>query len=506
MTVSSTNTKKSYSGNGTLSVFAYDFKITAASELKVLTRLDSTGVETTETLNTGYIVDGVNNASGGNVTFKFNTGTPSDPNYSTTDFRPASGETVVIKRVLPLTQITDYTPNDPFPAEVHEAALDKLTNLHQQQQEEIDRSFKFAETDAGTASIPVASIRANKYLGFDTDGNVIAVEGTTSDITVSTYGATLVDDADASAARTTLGLGSVAVLNSISDNISNDSITNDMMANNSVGSAEIIDNSVTAAELNISGNGTAGQYVTSDGDGSFSYDTLVTVTTQNFTSSGTWTKPSGCTKIKVTVVGGGGGGGSINSGNASTESRWGSPGGGGAVSIRTIDVTSVSSVSVTVGAGGIGQLRDNGTAGGTSSFGSYATATGGGFGRAFYSGSTQGGVGQPGVGGKASDGDINVDGFETQPPYVSYISSGSSNVRNLRARPMAGGGNIIFGYQEYSTTDYINRDTAGTLLPENATANTGRGGTGAYQDNNNTDTTGGNGGSGIVMVEEYYYR
>ena len=53
MTVSSTNTKKSYSGNGTLSVFAYDFKITAASELTVLTRLDSTGVETTETLNTG---------------------------------------------------------------------------------------------------------------------------------------------------------------------------------------------------------------------------------------------------------------------------------------------------------------------------------------------------------------------------------------------------------------------------------------------------------------------
>ena len=69
MTVSSTNTKKSYNGNGTLSVFAYDFKITAASELTVLTRLDSTGVETTETLNTGYIVDGVDNASGGNVDY-----------------------------------------------------------------------------------------------------------------------------------------------------------------------------------------------------------------------------------------------------------------------------------------------------------------------------------------------------------------------------------------------------------------------------------------------------
>jgi len=250
MTVSSTNTKKSYNGNGSTSVFAYDFKITAASELTVLTRLDSTGVETTETLNTGYIVDGIDSASGGNVTFKFNTGTPSDPNYSTTDFRPASGETVVIKRVLPLTQITDYTPNDPFPAEVHEAALDKLTNLHQQQQEEIDRSFKFAETDAGTASIPVASVRANKYLGFDTDGNVIAVEGTTSDITVSTYGATLVDDADASAARTTLGLGSVSTLSSIATaNITDANVTTAKIADSAVTTAKINDAAVTSAKL-----------------------------------------------------------------------------------------------------------------------------------------------------------------------------------------------------------------------------------------------------------------
>lgn len=250
MTVSSTNTKKSYNGNGSTSVFAYDFKITAASELTVLTRLDSTGVETTETLNTGYIVDGIDSASGGNVTFKFNTGTPSDPNYSTTDFRPASGETVVIKRVLPLTQITDYTPNDPFPAEVHEAALDKLTNLHQQQQEQIDRSFKFAETDAGTASIPVASIRASKYLGFDTDGNVIAVEGTTSDITVSTYGATLVDDADASAARTTLGLGSVATLSSIATaNITDANVTTAKIADSAVTTAKINNAAVTSAKL-----------------------------------------------------------------------------------------------------------------------------------------------------------------------------------------------------------------------------------------------------------------
>ena len=250
MTVSSTTTKVSYSGDGSTAVFAYTFKIFDADELVVLTRVDATGVETTETLNTAYIVDGVENANGGNVTFKYNTGNPSDPNYSVTDYRPQTGETLVIKRVVSLTQTTDYTPNDPFPAQVHEESLDKLTFMNQQQQEEIDRSFKFPETDTGTASIPTASVRANKYLGFDADGDVIAVEGTSSDITVSTYGQTLIDDADASAARTTLGLGSVATLSSIpTANITDANVTTAKIADSAVTTAKINNAAVTSAKL-----------------------------------------------------------------------------------------------------------------------------------------------------------------------------------------------------------------------------------------------------------------
>jgi len=55
--------------------------------------------------------------------------------------------------------------------------------------------------------------------------------------------------------------------------IAADAVTNAKMADDSVGADELIDNSVGAAALNISGNGTSGQYVTSDGDGSFSYTT-----------------------------------------------------------------------------------------------------------------------------------------------------------------------------------------------------------------------------------------
>jgi hypothetical protein len=296
MTVSSATTKVSYSGDASTAVFAYTFKVFNASELVVITRVNATGAETTETLNTAYIVDGVDNANGGNVTFKYNTGNPSDPNYSVTDFRPQTGETLVIKRVVGLTQLTDYTPNDPFPAEVHEESLDKLTFMSQQQQEEIDRSFKFAETDAGTASIPVASVRANKYLAFDAEGNVVAAQGSTSDVIASTFGASLIDDSDANAARATLGLGSVATLSSIptanitdanvtTAKIADNAITNAKMADDSVGANELVDNSVGADAINISGNGSSGQAIVSDADGSFSYKTLVYQALQSTTGT-----------------------------------------------------------------------------------------------------------------------------------------------------------------------------------------------------------------------------
>jgi len=215
MTVSSTTTKVSYSGNGSTAVFAYTFKIFDAAELTVISRVDSTGAETVEALNTAYIVDGVENSSGGNVTFKFNTGNPSDANYSVTDFRPQSGETVVIKRIVGLTQLTDYTPNDPFPADDHEEALDKLTFMAQQQQEQIDRGIKFDETDTFSGELPIASLRANKYLAFGADGDISLASGTTSTVVTTPFSATLLDDTSASQARTTLGLAALSTLSTV---------------------------------------------------------------------------------------------------------------------------------------------------------------------------------------------------------------------------------------------------------------------------------------------------
>ena len=178
MTVSSSTTKVSLSANGTQHSFAYTFKIFAAADLEVIVRT-SAGTETVQTNNTNYIVTGAGNANGGNVLFKFNTGDASNAHHdASTDHRPASGTTVIIRRKLTLTQGTDYVENDPFPAAAHEDALDRLTMVTQQIQEELDRSIKAStgNTFAGATFTLSATDRANKIFAFDSSGNLAVTQ------------------------------------------------------------------------------------------------------------------------------------------------------------------------------------------------------------------------------------------------------------------------------------------------------------------------------------------
>jgi hypothetical protein len=101
-----------------------------------------------------------------------------------------------------------------------------------------------------------------------------------------------------------------------------------------------------------------------------------------FTSSGTWTAPTGVTVAEIFVVGGGGGGGGAQGGANNYYSPGGGGGGGGVIK-RTVAVTPGTGYTVTVGSGGAGGSATtttvtNGGNGGNSSFGSLATAFGGG--------------------------------------------------------------------------------------------------------------------------------
>jgi len=173
MTVSSTTNTNSYTGNGTNHSFAYGFKIFASADIEVIVR-STAGVETVKDLNTHYIVTNAGTDSGGNVLFKFNTGTSSDAHYSTTDYRPANNETVLLRRNLTLTQGTDYIENDTFASTSHENALDRLTFIAQALQEESDRSLKISKTNTMTSTqfTTSATDRANKILSFNASGEL----------------------------------------------------------------------------------------------------------------------------------------------------------------------------------------------------------------------------------------------------------------------------------------------------------------------------------------------
>jgi len=193
---------------------------------------------------------------------------------------------------------------------------------------------------------------------------------------------------------------------------------------------------------------------------------------QVFTSSGTWTKPSGITKVKVYVIGGGGGGGGGDSGPQA-----GSGGGAGGGAMEIIDVSSVSSVTVTVGAGGSGNSNAAGSNGATSSFGSYCSATGG-------TGGVHDDKNTLTPAGAGSGGDINIDGQEGGWPDWdgTYIGGYGGNAPFGFGPGGIGGNNIDSGVAPQAGNGY------------------GSGGGGG---NSSGGATGGAGAGGIVIVEEY---
>lgn len=191
MTVSSETKRSDYAGNNSTTAFATGFRFLENSHIKVILTVDSTGVETEQAETTNYTLTGAGLDAGGTVTMLV---------------PPALGETLTIKRDIPLTQGTDYVENDAFPAESHEEALDKLTMISQQLQEELDRSVKLTESQVGSG-LTLPAPEDGKLLQWNASGDFVNVTvESLGTLVVSDFAKTYLDDTDAAATRTTLDI------------------------------------------------------------------------------------------------------------------------------------------------------------------------------------------------------------------------------------------------------------------------------------------------------------
>ena len=192
---------------------------------------------------------------------------------------------------------------------------------------------------------------------------------------------------------------------------------------------------------------------------------------QLFTSSGTFTVPTGVTSIVVVCVGAGGGGG----GSGDVDETGGGGGGGALAYVNSITTTPGESLTVAAGGGGGGGgANAAGAAGGNSSLSRGGTVL------------CEAGGGSGGLGGRSSSN--AAGGTVNTGTGGAGGAGGSGSDRNTNN---AGGGGGAGGYAG------AGGDGGDENAANNATAGSGGGGGGGGRSTNNT-TVGGGGGVGVL--------
>ncbi len=149
-TVSVNDARVELVGNGSLTAFAYDFKVLDKTHMAVYVG------GTLQTVDVNYTVGGVGAANGGTITF-------------TT--APAAGAQVLFLRNVPMNQLSTYVANEPFPSTRIERDFDKLWMAIQQQNEAIGRSLRVPVTTGGPLSLVPD---AGKCIGWNDAATLLA--------------------------------------------------------------------------------------------------------------------------------------------------------------------------------------------------------------------------------------------------------------------------------------------------------------------------------------------
>jgi len=222
MTISSTTNKDLYSGNGSLTVFNYTFRILDEDEILVQLK-DTNGVITTQTKTTHYTVSGVGDDAGGAITFVT---------------APAATDTVILARNVQLLQETDYTENSALPAETLEESFDRLTMINQQQQEEVDRTVKVDSAITGfdaTMPDPVA----DGIIGFNSAADGLDI------VTLTDIGSTVISGTTDNGMITYSGTDSLTVESGVTYDGSELGVT---------GTLDVTGNADFGAGVDVTGN------------------------------------------------------------------------------------------------------------------------------------------------------------------------------------------------------------------------------------------------------------
>jgi hypothetical protein len=177
MTVSTTQNRVSYAGNGVTSAFSFPYVFFDNADLVVL-NVKADGTYTKAVLGTDYTVAGAGVDAGGTVTM-------------TTV--PTVGTTLVIYRDPAMTQPQAFVDNDPLPAKSISRGYDRQTVIAQRIRELADRSFRLSDADTSGASPVLPSPTPNAFIGWNDVGNGLVNRSITDLITISAYGTAVAD-------------------------------------------------------------------------------------------------------------------------------------------------------------------------------------------------------------------------------------------------------------------------------------------------------------------------
>jgi len=166
MTLSSTTTRVEFTGNGSTTAFAFNFPVLAAGDLTV-TIVNSVGTETVQTLDTDYTVAIASDNTSATV------------NMASAPVGGGTPETLIIERLVALTQLDDFQENEALPSADLEKALDRLTMETQQLNTELGRTVKVPSGDPNSVNmvLPAKANRLGKVFAFNsTSGDPEAVQ------------------------------------------------------------------------------------------------------------------------------------------------------------------------------------------------------------------------------------------------------------------------------------------------------------------------------------------